>query len=614
MKTAQLLFCIAITVFLFIIIHPSSVYADVTPPVISSLSTSDVSSSSFKVTWTTDESSNSEVEYGTSQDYGSLITDNAMTTSHSVTVSGLSSNTKYYFYVKSSDSNGNRAESDNQTVTTSSSSSTTTTTTTKIVTATPLPSPTPDKVPPLINLSTDFSENYKEAPVIKGRASDVSGIASLEYSIDNGKNWLPIQEIASPLGGSTTFSFSPPTLFDGSYQIKIRSKDGLGNTGLSKTFLLTIDRLPPRVGSFLIKSGPFLLRPTNNNSLEILESSPYSLFASAVGGPNSINLYPHLLNQNKYAVKPIQLVKNEQTAIWESDVIFATSAIYSLDTTSIDGAENQTEKSLGQISVIPKGIISDGKNTLSDVEIKIYFQNPVSKNYQFWNGSSYDIANPVKSDSSGKYSLLLPSGSYYLTFKKQGFKEKRSQIINLSSSTFINSDIQLSPNFVLTIGSLKIYLPQFFKQEVILKSKSPPTQGMISNQLIGKPLPDFKLNFESETIDQFTFRAIPSLIVFLNTYSPQASDTLSLLSNLITKKKNFRIITVFPQETQESISVYKNRGKYTSPIFADPDGDLFELLKLSQVPAYVFLDRFGVITDIRQELLTEDEILTILTK
>jgi peptidoglycan hydrolase-like protein with peptidoglycan-binding domain len=63
---------------------------------------SSVSDSSVTIVWTTDLPSDSQIEYGESQDLGSLTTLNAsLVTSHSVTISNLSPNTNYIFRVKS---------------------------------------------------------------------------------------------------------------------------------------------------------------------------------------------------------------------------------------------------------------------------------------------------------------------------------------------------------------------------------------------------------------------------------------------------------------------------------------------------------------------------------
>jgi hypothetical protein len=87
--------------------------ADTTPPVISeaSISASAVTGTSATISWTTDETSTSQVEYGvTTSSLSSLNA--AMVTSHTVILTDLSSDTIYNFKVRSNDASGNLAVSD----------------------------------------------------------------------------------------------------------------------------------------------------------------------------------------------------------------------------------------------------------------------------------------------------------------------------------------------------------------------------------------------------------------------------------------------------------------------------------------------------------------------
>ncbi|MDP2207964.1 MAG: fibronectin type III domain-containing protein [Bacteroidota bacterium] len=80
---------------------------DVTPPIISSVQVINLTTTGATINWTTDEASNSVVEYGLTTSYGSSTTDASMVTSHSVTLSGLSAGAVYHYRVKSTDAAGN---------------------------------------------------------------------------------------------------------------------------------------------------------------------------------------------------------------------------------------------------------------------------------------------------------------------------------------------------------------------------------------------------------------------------------------------------------------------------------------------------------------------------
>jgi len=95
--------------------------SDVTPPVITSIANSVITSPSVTatVTWTTDERASSQVEYGKTSQLGlSTALDTNLLYSHSVTLTGLDANSTYYFRVKSKDASGNLTTSGIQTLST----------------------------------------------------------------------------------------------------------------------------------------------------------------------------------------------------------------------------------------------------------------------------------------------------------------------------------------------------------------------------------------------------------------------------------------------------------------------------------------------------------------
>ncbi len=81
--------------------------ADPTPPVIADVQVTAVAYNEALVTWTTDDPSTSQVEYGLTASYGQATTEDAARfTQHMVFLSGLESGTTYHFRVKSSNGGG----------------------------------------------------------------------------------------------------------------------------------------------------------------------------------------------------------------------------------------------------------------------------------------------------------------------------------------------------------------------------------------------------------------------------------------------------------------------------------------------------------------------------
>src|SRR5262249_13431096 len=89
-----------------------NVTQDTTPPVISSVASSAVGNSAVTITWSTDELSDTQVDYGTTTSYGSSsVLSTTLTTTHKVSLSILTGGTTYHYRVKSRDAYGNLAVS-----------------------------------------------------------------------------------------------------------------------------------------------------------------------------------------------------------------------------------------------------------------------------------------------------------------------------------------------------------------------------------------------------------------------------------------------------------------------------------------------------------------------
>lgn len=118
---------IMITVAFVGVISAFAQTADTTAPVISGVGASAITQTSAAINWTTDEASDSQVEYGTSTAYGlttALAT--ATTTAHQVALGSLTASTTYHYLVKSKDIAGNLATSSDFTFITLAQAATTT--------------------------------------------------------------------------------------------------------------------------------------------------------------------------------------------------------------------------------------------------------------------------------------------------------------------------------------------------------------------------------------------------------------------------------------------------------------------------------------------------------
>ncbi|MEW6324489.1 MAG: fibronectin type III domain-containing protein, partial [Nitrospirota bacterium] len=193
--------------------------ADVTAPVLSGITASNFTSSGAVITWTTNEASNTQVEYGTTTGYGSSTTINAtMVTSHSQTLSGLQANTLYHYRVKSRDAAGNLATSGDLTFTTSA---------------------VPDTTGPVI--SNVAAGNVTSSGAAITWTTNEAATSLVEYGTTTAYGASTALGATLVTGHSRTLGgLQPNTL----YHYRVRSADAAGNESVSSDRTFTTGAAP----------------------------------------------------------------------------------------------------------------------------------------------------------------------------------------------------------------------------------------------------------------------------------------------------------------------------------------------------------------------------------
>jgi peptidoglycan hydrolase-like protein with peptidoglycan-binding domain len=88
---------------------------DTTPPTLSGVSATNITSSSVQITWSTNEAATSKVSYSTSTPVDTVnaptVNDSTLVLSHGLAIPNLAASTTYYYVVSSRDAAGNTATS-----------------------------------------------------------------------------------------------------------------------------------------------------------------------------------------------------------------------------------------------------------------------------------------------------------------------------------------------------------------------------------------------------------------------------------------------------------------------------------------------------------------------
>jgi chitodextrinase len=200
----------------------ATIVLDTSAPIISAVSSSNVSMNAATVMWTTNEPASSQVEYGLTTGYGAMTTlDTTRVTSHGVVVSGLAANTPYNYRVRSRDAAGNERVGTNNSFTTAAAP----------------PDSTAPSVPDTLLESA-------------ASATDVN-LTWTPSSDDTGVTGYKIFRNGSQVGTSTAASYHDSRLAPHtSYSYTVSAYDAAGNnSGLSNVANATTldDTTPPTV-------------------------------------------------------------------------------------------------------------------------------------------------------------------------------------------------------------------------------------------------------------------------------------------------------------------------------------------------------------------------------
>jgi hypothetical protein len=92
-------------------VDPPSGGADTTPPTISNITVSPLTTNSVTVAWSTDEPATSIVDYGATVAYGTSVTNSSLVSIHSLAIGNISIGITNHYRIRSADASGNMAAS-----------------------------------------------------------------------------------------------------------------------------------------------------------------------------------------------------------------------------------------------------------------------------------------------------------------------------------------------------------------------------------------------------------------------------------------------------------------------------------------------------------------------
>jgi phosphodiesterase/alkaline phosphatase D-like protein len=219
-------------------------------PVITNVAASSITSGTALITWTTDQASSSQVNYGNT----STATP-ALVTAHSVMLSGLTPNTAYTFYVTSTNAANTSSTSGSYNFTTSTASA----------------------AAPVISYVAFWGVTGSGVTI--SWSTDVPSNTSVAFGTSNGLGQVsPVQTTLSNTHGVTLTGLLPST----TYYFEAQSADVNGNTGYSTVYSFTTIAGAPVVSNVTAA-------PAANNTASITWATSVPTFSYVQYGPSAGN-------------------------------------------------------------------------------------------------------------------------------------------------------------------------------------------------------------------------------------------------------------------------------------------------------------------------------------
>lgn len=297
---------------------------DETAPTISNVASGTLTSTGAIITWTTNEDSSSQINYGLTTSYGSTTTESDTSTrvsSHTVELTGLTACTTYHYRVLSSDALGNEGVGTDNTFITAGCSSSSSSSSSSNSSSSSSSAPSCDKTAPS-SAPLLWGASAKSANSILLQFGSASGSVdnyALEFGTEHGKYLWG----ATAIGNESTREYLVKSLSPNTtYYFRVRAGNGCATGGWSgeisaKTwgYVSTNDLVFTDTELTPVQEESEVTNSCQTHTVKSGDSL-WSIASSLLGDGNK---YKEIIEQNKEAY-PTLSTSNNLNADWELKV------------------------------------------------------------------------------------------------------------------------------------------------------------------------------------------------------------------------------------------------------------------------------------------------------
>lgn len=466
---------------------------DETLPIISDLEVTDITSSSVRIIWNTNEETDSLVLFGETSAYERKVTDEEFELAHSIILTDLQPATTYHYQVVSEDRSANQAASSDRTFTTdydsppgNVSNVSVSEGDTELFLRWDNPSdedlsgilvlrclstyPVGPTDTSCVTISTDIRTSYTDEGLENGTtyyyglfAYDALGqFASGALVLGTPKaseEEVPSPEESEPSEGQEADS-SDDTPSEGdpsgqeensdaepsdSQESAVSCGDDIcseSESSLSCPIDCGEADEPTSLGAeegqinstdllYFVANQSIALQATRSGVVDVLPTSTLRIALDATLFPDGIQSIYLSIDSDLYLMR-----LDDALALYLADITTPEeSSLFEVDVliTSID---ESTDSVSSYLRVLPKGYtyqVVDGEEAVVTSATVTLFEQ-VGDTFEVWDGSPYDQFNPTQIGGDGSFAWYVPNGTYWVQVSAEGFGASGSGSLNVQNA------------------------------------------------------------------------------------------------------------------------------------------------------------------------------------
>ena len=110
------------------------------------------------------------------------------------------------------------------------------------------------------------------------------------------------------------------------------------------------------------------------------------------------------------------------------------------------------KKEIRLVTVVdPEGYVYENVNGqdlhIKNATVEMWWQNPTNDVFEFWPAKNFQQINPQITDRTGRYSFLVPEGTYRLRVSAKGYHDYTGQPFLVQVGAGIHANIELFPEW-----------------------------------------------------------------------------------------------------------------------------------------------------------------------